>query len=306
MALVLQEGGISRPDIDAWLGAAASAVDRVDRLAILRHMIESDVLSESEGVIGFGPRGEREFGRRHFRDLVAAFSSPMILTVHYGAAELGTIQPATLQRSGGEDPVLLLGGKSWKVTNIDWPRRRVDVVPVQGGGKSRWLGGGRNLTARICHAAEWVVAGNDPECTLSQRSTARLAEIRERLLFVDGKSLPVVLEEERRVRVWCFAGGLATAALAQSLQQNGMAVASRDDFSISVKDSDCARVAEALKHMDAAAIEPNLPDDIASALKFSLCLPDQVIRAVLSLRLTDPASISEVLSRSRKLVNLAS
>jgi ATP-dependent helicase Lhr and Lhr-like helicase len=220
--------------------------------------------------------------------------------------ELGTIQPASLPISNGEKPVLLLGGKSWKVTNIDWPRRRVDVVPVQGGGKSRWLGGGRNLTARVCHATEWVVAGNNPACTLSQRATARLAEIRERLTFVDGRSLPVVFEEDRRVRVWCFAGGLATAALARSLLQAGMAVASHDDFSISVRNSDCAQVAEALKHMDAAAVQPNLPYDIASALKFSLCLPDQIIRAVLSLRLTDSASINEVLSRSTKLVHLVS
>ena len=216
MALVLQEGGVSRPDIDAWLGDTANAVDRVDRLAILRHMLETEVLSDSEGVIGFGPRGEREFGRRHFGDIVAAFSNPMMLFVHHGAAELGTIQPASLPVSGGEKPVLLLGGKSWKVTNIDWPRRRVDVIPVQDGGRSRWLGGGRNLTSQVCHAAECVVAGNNPACTLSQRSTARLAEIRERLAFVDGRSLPVVFEEDRRVRVWCFAGGLATAALARS------------------------------------------------------------------------------------------
>jgi ATP-dependent Lhr-like helicase len=305
MALVLQERGVSRSDIDAWLGAAVNEVDRVDRLAILRHMLDADVLTETEGVIGFGPRGEREFGRRHFGDLVAAFNSPMILAVHHGALELGTIQPASLSMSGGEKPVLLLGGKSWKVTNVDWPRRRVDVVSVQGGGRSRWLGEGRNLTARVCHAAEGVVAGNNPACALSQRSTARLAEVRESLAFVDGSSLPVVFEEDRRVRVWCFAGGLATAALARSLRQAGVAVASHDDFSISVRDSEYVQVSEALKHMDAAAVQPNLPDDLASALKFSLCLPDQVIRTVLSLRFADPASINEVLSRSTKLVHQA-
>lgn len=306
MALILQEGGVSRPDIESWLGTATAEVDRVDRPAILRHMIEAGVLYENEGVIGFGLRGEKEFGRRHFNDILAAFSSPMLLIVHYGATELGTIQPASLGMSGGENPVLLLGGKSWKVTNIDWPRRRVDVIPVQSGGKSRWLGGGRNLTAKVSHAAEWVVAGNNPECTLSHRAITRLSEIRERLAFVDGRSLPVVLEEARRVRVWCFAGGLATAALAQCLRRIGTAVASHDDFSISVKASDSALVADALTRMDVSSVQPNLPDDIASALKFSLCLPDQVIRAVLSLRLADTASVSEILSRSTKLVHLAS
>src|SRR5882672_341424 len=50
------------------IGAPSDDVERVDRLAILRHMLETEVLYENEGVIGFGPRGEREFGRRHFSD----------------------------------------------------------------------------------------------------------------------------------------------------------------------------------------------------------------------------------------------
>ncbi|HEY2437147.1 MAG TPA: hypothetical protein VGH93_08190 [Solirubrobacteraceae bacterium] len=35
-------------------------------------------LTEDQGVLGMGPMGERVFGRRHFIDVVAAFSSPML------------------------------------------------------------------------------------------------------------------------------------------------------------------------------------------------------------------------------------
>jgi ATP-dependent helicase Lhr and Lhr-like helicase len=155
MALALQLGGVARPDLDAWLGPVASEVPEDDRGAVVRHMLEVAVLAEDGGVLGLGERGEREFGRRHFGDLVAAFSSPLMLTVHHGAAELGTVHPASLARSRGDAaPVLLLGGRSWQVVEVDWPRRRVSVVRAKGGGRSRWLGGGRALSARVCHAAD--------------------------------------------------------------------------------------------------------------------------------------------------------
>ena len=74
-----------------------------------------------------------------------------------GAAELGTVHPTSLARSPGiARPVLLLRGRSWEVIEVDWPRRRVSVVPAEGGGRSRWLGSGRTLSARTSHAAERI------------------------------------------------------------------------------------------------------------------------------------------------------
>ena len=35
--------------------------------------------------------------------------------------------------------LLLLGGRSWRVTWIDWNRRRCYVEPAEDGGKARWL-----------------------------------------------------------------------------------------------------------------------------------------------------------------------
>lgn len=88
------------------------------------------ILIEDAGTLGFGIRGGREFGRCHFSDLVAAFSSPWLLAVHHGALELGSVHPASPARSPGDaSPILLLGGRSRKVTNVDWLRRRVSVHP---------------------------------------------------------------------------------------------------------------------------------------------------------------------------------
>jgi ATP-dependent Lhr-like helicase len=298
MALALQLGGIARPDLDAWLGTVAKEVPGSDRTAVVRHMLEASVLAEDGGVLGLGERGEREFGRRHFGDLVAAFSSPLMLTVRHGAAELGTVHPASLARSPGPGaPVLLLGGRSWQVAEVDWPRRRVSVVPAEGGGRSRWLGSGRTLSARTSHAAERIVAGATPACSLSRRAAAKLAEVRERLAFVDGRSLPIVASRDGRIRVWTFAGGLASASLAQALTLPGLASVRWDDFSVSMRATSTETVARAIAEIDPADARPPLPENMAAALKFSVCLPNSIAAAVLRARTAVPEAVAEVLSR---------
>ena len=61
MALTLQEGGITRPDLNSWLGDAAECVPKEVRDAVLCYMLAIGVLLEDAGVIGLGTRGEREF-----------------------------------------------------------------------------------------------------------------------------------------------------------------------------------------------------------------------------------------------------
>src|SRR5690606_2117134 len=91
MALALQLGGVTRPDLGLWLGHALDGIAPTDRDAILAHMLGTGILSEDGGILGFGPVGEREFGRRHFSDLVAAFTEPMVLAVRHGPIDIGTV-----------------------------------------------------------------------------------------------------------------------------------------------------------------------------------------------------------------------
>jgi ATP-dependent Lhr-like helicase len=47
--------------------------------------------------LGIGTTGEVEFGRRYFRELVAAFTTPFLLVVRYGDNDLGNIDPLSLR-----------------------------------------------------------------------------------------------------------------------------------------------------------------------------------------------------------------
>jgi hypothetical protein len=153
------------------------------------------------------------------------------------------------------------------------------------------------LSPRICHAAEGVVAGAIPGCALSRRAAARLTEVRERLAFVDCRSLPIAAGNDGRIRVWHFAGGLASASLARALSPSGVYSAQWDDFSVSVRGTSTERVAMAIAKIDPADAGPPLPDDIAAALKFGVCLPKSIAATVLKARTADPDAIAEILSR---------
>ena len=306
MALTLQEGGITRPDLETWLADAAGCVPAEVRDAVLHHMLSVGVLTEDEGVIGLGVKGEREFGRRHFSDLVAAFSSPLILSVFHGPAELGSVHPASLARPTGDAaPILLLGGRSWKVVDVDWPRRRVAVTSVESGGRSRWLGTARMLSYAVCRAQERIIVGVEPGCRLSHRAIAKLGEVRANWEFIDGHSLPLVSDGEGKVTAWLFAGGLVSASLARGLSQVGMSTAKWDDVSLTVLAGEIDAVGRALAMIDTTVAHPALPEDIAGALKFGLCLPPDVAEAVLIARTTKPMDVAAAMARSQRRVSAA-
>ena len=95
-------------------------------------MLATGILHEDGGVLGLGRRAERDFGRKHFGDLVVSFSSPMLLLVMFGRVELGAVHPLAVTPShNGEPVIILLSGRSWRVLNVDWPRRRVAVVRLK-------------------------------------------------------------------------------------------------------------------------------------------------------------------------------
>ena len=171
-------------------------------------------------------RGEREFGRRHFSDLLAAFSEPLLFSTRHGPLDLGSVHPASLvPRRAGDPTVLSLGGMGWKVTDIDWRRRAVSAVGCDSRGHSRWLGSSRAMSAAVCSMMEHIVAEAEPVCRLLRRAEAALARIRNRLALVDAESLLMVLDGRGRVTISAFAGGAATASIAAGLAVQDLLIA---------------------------------------------------------------------------------
>ena len=106
---------------------------------ILAHLVREGFLDSDGGMLFIGPEAEQRFGRRHFMELTTAFTAMPQFTVLNGREEIGRTDPALLTAKIDGPRLLLLAGHNWRVTWIDWKRRRCFVEPADSGGKARWI-----------------------------------------------------------------------------------------------------------------------------------------------------------------------
>ena len=75
--------------------------------------------------------------------------------------------------------MLLLAGRSWKVTHIDWHRHRCFVEPADAGGRAKWSGFGGGVSFEITRGMRAVLLGGDsPGVTLTRRAAGALDGLR--------------------------------------------------------------------------------------------------------------------------------
>src|SRR5439155_17426785 len=88
-------------------------------------------------------------------------------------------------KAAGGPSVLLLGGRPWQITHVDWTRRVAQVVPSDQPGTARWFGTTQPLSAELCRSMRAVIAGSDPRgAALSKRARQRLDELRREHAWV--------------------------------------------------------------------------------------------------------------------------
>ena len=137
-------------------------------------MLQQGILWEEEGILGIGRQGEENYGRRHFLELLSVFLSPPLFAVLHGRRELGFVDELTFHGKQDGPRVLLLGGRAWRVTHIDWQRKTARVEPSEDRGRTRWKGEGQGLSFRLCQAIEHVLAGNDSRDYWSRRAKEQI------------------------------------------------------------------------------------------------------------------------------------
>ena len=297
LALSLQEGQISRQTWQSWLGDPLVFGTDVARCsdAILAFLVERGYLVDTGGgMLSIGRRAEDEFGRRHFLELLAVFSAPPLFAVLHGRMELGHVPDEALlvapPGGDGSQRVLLLGGRSWRVTSIDWRRRVIQVEPSDERGTARWSGGSAPLSAELARGVRAVLAGADPTTvTLSARAQDALGSARDEELWVRGDGT-TLLRDGGKVRWWTFAGQRANTSLAGALGDLRRVARSYDALSIALDpDVDAARLKAALTAIDPAEI--SLSDEAAVNLKFADCLPRDLVYLIVASRLSDPPAV---------------
>lgn len=291
MSLAVQSGGVGRADWWGWIEGAAPFEDLSleERESVLQHMLEKTILSDHEGRLWLGERGEKLYGRANFRALYAMFEAPRLITVRHANHEIGTVDSTFLAslEEGDDRGTFILGGRSWQVIDVDWSRGRCAVKPAPSGKAARWAGSARHLSYALCQAMREVLIddGFDPEW--SKRAETVMQQLRAEHEFVrDGEEL--VNEGAEQITWHNFAGGAANVLLARLLEREvGGRVISRNTSLTFTKEGGKSIVGvrqaiAALRDADRPSWGDALrfaPDAAKSRVsKFQPCLPDELAR----------------------------
>jgi ATP-dependent Lhr-like helicase len=305
LALVLQKHRVGdRLWPREWNGLAP-----FDRSAapILRTMVEQGFLDSDGGMLFVGPEAERRFGRRHFIELTASFTAPPQFTVLSGRQEIGRTDTSVLTEERQGPRLLLLGGRSWRVTYIDWTRRRAFVEPADGGGVAKWTSGAvSGLSFALTRAMRDVMLGADPPVPLTGRAQAALAKLRDEQ--ASGSVHPggtLVTREVDGVRWWTWAGYRANATLAATLSSVADPVQRPTDLSVRLREDVTAEAwagARESVRSDGPLVLPDVDPRAVRGLKFSAVLPERLAVATVAARLADFDGARTVLDEPTRFV----
>ena len=278
MVLSLERGELPSRELVLLLQGSFPELQVADIEVLVEHMVEQQFLDRSEGVVRVGPQTERSYARGHYRDLLASFSGSQLLTGRHGAAEVGYIDPTVLTGERDER-LLLLAGRSWRVTDVDWSKRIVWLEPAAGGGKARWMGGARSLSRDVCQGIRTVLAnGTSPSITLSRRATAALQALMDELPMSVGDHFVMSRSDGAPMQTWTFAGTRANRTLAH-LASTGAAKVRFDALSVQAP---VAALASTLpEHIDLTGDELAV---LHEPIKFADCVPRQLLTEMIVAR----------------------
>lgn len=192
----------------------------------------------------------------------------------------------------------LLGGRSWRVTWIDWKRRCCFVEQTDGGGRAKWFSpgvGGAGFA--LSRAARDVLLGTDPPVRLTERALRVLAELRDDRGGSVHPGGTVISRRGVDLRWWTWAGYRANATLAATISDLADEKQSFDDFSIRLR-TDLTREMWRAGTADVAArlCLPEIDERALAGLKFSAALPHHLAVSTLASRLADLDAAARVLT----------
>lgn len=295
LALCLQESRVGEKLWRKWLPLPALGESSVP---IAEYLVAQGFLEREDGMLFIGPEAERKFGRRHFMDLMAVFTAPPEFTVLHGREEIGRTDPVLLADRVEGPRLLLLGGRSWRVTWTDWKRRRCFVEPApDGGGRARWLTSGvGGLSFSIARAMREVLLGADPSAVLTRRASGVLAGLRSDAVGRVSSSGLVIAGTDGDLRWWTWAGYQVNATLKATLGEVADPSARVSDLFIRLRGDLRASTWPSVRALGDHLVLPEVDEKALRGLKFSDALPEHLAVATLARRLADLDHATEVLA----------
>lgn len=310
LGLAIQQGGIAADAWWPWIRGASAfdGIEEVHRKRIVEHMLNEEILADQDGKLWLGPRGEKLYGRRHFAELYAVFSTPRLITVRWDARDIGTVDAQFLTGFGDEPGSgnFTLAGRPWQVVGIDWPRALCFVQPTEHARNTRWSGAPRYLSWALCQAMREILVTDDEDPTWSKRAREGLASLRMEYEFLRLSPAPMLVEGDV-IQWWTHAGGRANLLLAKMIEAEigGTVVVNNERLSCRGESgSSVARLQTWLAEVRAAD-RPNAADvrrfaslaARARMSKFEPCLPEEMVSELAGEFVVDLAGARALVAR---------
>jgi ATP-dependent helicase Lhr and Lhr-like helicase len=283
LALLLQEKSLPAGAWEKWLLRLPcfAAIGSEDRAQLIQHLLAKKFIHDDQGVWMIGEETESEFGFRHFAEFTSVFTSPPVFEVWHGRRHVGTVDQANFLGAPERRGALGLGGRSWKVCEIDWGKRTVEVVPEIGSAKTRWSGAAKSLTLELCQGIKKMLCADEMPVGLSHRGTECLAQERREFIWLRESRSGTLPREDGVTEWWTFAGRQMNRRLSEVISNLGGELPSFDNLRLLVRTADCPLIQPALSSLvEGTAAKPEVNEDATP--KFSELLPpafrDQLIR----------------------------
>ncbi|TDV52011.1 hypothetical protein [Actinophytocola oryzae] len=218
-----------------------------------------------------------------------------------GRTEIGMVGDDLLVADGVGGPrVLLLAGRSWLVTSIDWQRRRCQVEPTDLPGKAKWGGRNGGVSFELARGMRDFLGGSDPQgITLTRRAISAIAELRSdhgANITVDAT---VIRQADDETRWWTWAGTAANRCLAVSLPELVDRQQRIGDRSLRLRSGLTVKEIQTALDDEVRLRLPSVDRNALSGLKFSVALPPALAERTVAERLADMSSASAVLMEKR-------
>jgi ATP-dependent Lhr-like helicase len=298
MALVLQEGGISRHRVLSWIqpAFAFSGVGPHELQLLIDTMLTRDILYEADGLLSLGERGEKLYGRKNFFELYAVFTAPPMLRVLHSRSDVGFVQAQFVSMHDySRGPLCFrLAGRAWEVGQIDWARGVLHVRPAESGRVPNWLGFPGALSLRLCQAMMDVLLEEDSRegAWLTAEASQALAMLRDSYGDILAAGI-APLELLQDGAVWhTFAGGAINRLLSAGLEQVSGCKWICGNLSLRGKITSPAAAEKLLARLKDLNWEHTAMEAAGSMVrglvsKFQPCLPQEVEDRLLVERLLD-------------------
>ena len=284
MAATLERSHWPRQELIALLCGAFPESNEQAISDLIGHMVHTDFLMDTEGMLQIGPMTEKQFGRAHYKDLLASFSGAQLLLGRFGSVEVGYIDP-TMLAGEKQDRLILLAGKSWRITDVDWKRKTVWLEPAKEGGKARWTGSGRTLSREIAQGIFWALRqGTGEHAVISKRARIEIDRVIEDLPDTGNNvSMTIARNDAGGARLWTFGGTRANRSIAKQIQ-SVVEIRRVDAIGLDLKTPVDLENLKANLWATALQFSDQEIKELAKPIKFCECLPVSLLLQIIQTR----------------------